>query len=236
MPKSMFQIFVCEPARSTRKWYTVPLSLIVHVALLTALIVTPLVATGVLPTPRSVFAFVTPAPPPSPPPSSPQPRPSEVARRLQALVDAPTVPLEPPSGIGRELALDFGLDPAVGVDTTAAVVEGVTPGGLIEAPPPAPPPIQPIRVGGQIKPPSRLKDVPPIYPAIAQAARVEGDVIIGATIGTNGTVENARVLRSAPLLDQAALDAVRMWVYLPTLLNGQPVPVIMTVIVRFRLK
>ena len=75
----------------------------------------------------------------------------------------------------------------------------------------------------------------PVYPPIAQAARVQGIVIIEATIGADGRVVNARILRSVPLLDQAALDAVRQWQYTPTLLNGVPVPVIMTVTVKFTL-
>jgi protein TonB len=90
-------------------------------------------------------------------------------------------------------------------------------------------------VGGQIKPPTKTKDVKPVYPPIAQSARVQGVVIIEATIGANGRVQDARVLRSIPLLDQAALDAVRQWEFTPTLLNGVPVPVIMTVTVQFTL-
>jgi len=68
-----------------------------------------------------------------------------------------------------------------------------------------------------------------VYPAIAQNAGVTGAVIIEATIGADGRVIDAKVLRSIPLLDQAALDAVRQWEYKPTLLNGVAVPVIMTV-------
>jgi protein TonB len=93
-----------------------------------------------------------------------------------------------------------------------------------------------VRVGGQIKPPRKTKDVNPVYPAIAQSARVQGIVIIEATIGPNGKVTDARVLRSIPLLDAAALEAVRQWEYTPTLLNGVPVPVIMTVTVNFTLQ
>jgi protein TonB len=92
-----------------------------------------------------------------------------------------------------------------------------------------------VRVGGNIKPPQRTKNVNPVYPPIAQSARVQGIVIIEATIGQNGRVTEARVLRSIPLLDQAALDAVRQWEYSPTLLNGVPVAVIMTVTVNFTL-
>jgi len=92
-----------------------------------------------------------------------------------------------------------------------------------------------MRVGGAIHAPRRITNVNPIYPAIAQNARVQGVVIIEATIGTTGEVKDARVLRSIPLLDQAALDAVKQWRYEPTLLNGTAVPIIMTVTVNFAL-
>ena len=61
-------------------------------------------------------------------------------------------------------------------------------------------------------------------------------MILEATIGPDGRVQDVKVLRSIPLLDQAALDAVRQWVFTPTLLNGVPVPVIMTVTVQFTLQ
>jgi protein TonB len=109
-------------------------------------------------------------------------------------------------------------------------------GGLPTAPPPPPPPSAPVRVGGNIKTPTKTKNVPPVYPPIAQSARVSGVVIIEATIGADGHVKDAKVLRSIPLLDQAALDAVKQWQFTPTLLNGVPVPVIMTVTVNFTLQ
>ena len=90
-----------------------------------------------------------------------------------------------------------------------------------------------VRVGGPIKPPIKISDVKPVYPALAQSARVSGTVVIEATIDTNGSVIDATVVKSVPLLDQAALDAVRQWVYMPTLLNGVAVPVLMTVTVNF---
>ena len=84
--------------------------------------------------------------------------------------------------------------------------------------------------------PTKTKNVQPVYPPIAQSARVQGVVIIEATIGADGRVKDAKVLRSIPLLDQAALDAVKQWQFTPTLLNGVPVPVIMTVTVNFTLQ
>jgi len=93
----------------------------------------------------------------------------------------------------------------------------------------------PVRVGGDIKVPTKIKDVKPAYPEIAQAAGVQGIVIIEAVIGTEGSIADARVLRGIPLLDEAALDAVRQWQFTPTLLNGAPVQVVMTVTVNFTL-
>jgi protein TonB len=90
-----------------------------------------------------------------------------------------------------------------------------------------------LRVGGNIKPPTKIKDVPAVYPAIASQAGVEGVVILEVRIGTDGLVEEAHVLRSIPLLDQAALDAVKQWQFEPTLMNGAPIPVIMTVTINF---
>jgi TonB family protein len=118
------------------------------------------------------------------------------------------------------------------------------------APPPPPPPAPPapgttarpadwapnaIRVGGQIRPPTKVKDVSPVYPPIAQSAHVQGVVILESLIGADGRVQDARVLRSIPLLDQAALDAVKQWEFTPTLLNGAPVPIVMTMTVQFTL-
>ncbi|MEP6915400.1 MAG: energy transducer TonB [Acidobacteriota bacterium] len=90
-----------------------------------------------------------------------------------------------------------------------------------------------VRPGGRIMPPKKTKDVAPVYPALAQSARVSGEVTIDATIGADGKVIDAKVVHSIPLLDQAALDAVQQWEYLPTMLNGVPVPILVTVKVNF---
>jgi TonB family protein len=90
-----------------------------------------------------------------------------------------------------------------------------------------------LRVGGAIKTPTKIRDVRPVYPPIARAAHVSGVVILETKIGADGGIEDARVLRSIPLLDEAALDAVKQWKFEPTLLNGKPVPVIMTTTISF---
>jgi protein TonB len=109
--------------------------------------------------------------------------------------------------------------------------------------PPAPPPpaaphsvaTTPIRLHSGMTPPAKQVDAAPVYPAIAQSARIEGMVILEAVIDAQGRVESARILRSIPLLDQAALDAVRQWRFSAARLNGDAVPVVMTVTVNFTL-
>jgi protein TonB len=98
----------------------------------------------------------------------------------------------------------------------------------------AEPPSAPLRVS-QVSAPRKRHHVNPAYPPLAAAARVQGTVLLEATLDEEGNVVNLVVLRSVPLLDGAALDAVRQWKYEPTLLNGSPVPVLMSVSLRFEL-
>jgi protein TonB len=109
--------------------------------------------------------------------------------------------------------------------------------GFTPAPPPSAPPAPPptVRVGGHIRPPEKIHSVSPVYPAIAQQARLEGIVILEAVIAPDGTIRDVRTLRAHPIFEAAALEAVRQWRYRPTLLNGVPVNVIMTVTINFHL-
>lgn len=233
MPSDLFGD-VTDPSIKvgSRKWYTVPVSLALHtVAVLTAVIV-PLMATGALPVPYNevIFVPVMSAPLPAPPPvhRSDLPKPP-VNQNAAPVVTPDTISKEP------EVTFETGVPDAVGIHDPG-IFEGKT--ALIEPlPPPARPPApdKPVRIGGEIMPPERIRNVAPVYPPIAQAARAQGTVIIEAVIGVDGRVQDARVLRSAPLLDEAALAAVRQWLYTPTRLNGQPVSVVMTVTVRFQL-
>jgi len=109
------------------------------------------------------------------------------------------------------------------------------PEGVPERPAPPRSATGAVRVGGQIREPRRLHHVSPAYPDIAKQARVQGIVILECEITAEGDVGRVTVLRGIPLLDEAAIEAVRQWRYAPTLLQGQPVPVIMTVTVNFRL-
>ena len=223
MPRDMFGDVVNPTIKlGSQKWYTVPLSIVAHVAIFGAVIIIPLMAADVLPTPPTMMAFVGAPPKVQPVPvSNPNAAPTEAPKEI--------VP-EPPS-VPSTAGVPGGVEGGIPGGTVGGVV-----GGLPEAPPPPPPPTAPVRVGGNIKTPTKTKDVRPVYPPIAQSARVSGVVIIEATIGADGKVKDAKVLRSIPLLDQAALDAVKQWQFTPTLLNGVPVPVIMTVTVNFTLQ
>ncbi len=93
-----------------------------------------------------------------------------------------------------------------------------------------------VRAVGDIMPPRLVKAVDPVYPEIARQAQVEGVVIVEARADEKGNVEDARILRSIPLLDQAAIEAVKQWKYEPAIINGKPQKVVVTVTVRFMLK
>jgi len=112
-------------------------------------------------------------------------------------------------------------------------VAGGVVGGL--PPPPPPPPQAPIRVGGEIKEPKKVKDVPPTYPPFAVKAKVQGIVYLDAVIGKDGSVTDVKVTRGNEMLQQAAIDAVKQWKYTPTLLGGVPVEVALYVTVIFQL-
>jgi protein TonB len=93
----------------------------------------------------------------------------------------------------------------------------------------------PVRVGGDVKPPIKTKDVKPVYPSMARQTRIQGVVILEITIGDDGKVKAVKVLKSLALLEAAAVDAVKQWEFKPTLVNGKPTPVIMPVAVNFTL-
>jgi len=92
---------------------------------------------------------------------------------------------------------------------------------------------EPLRIGGNVLEAKLIHKVIPIYPAMARAARISGTVHLIGVIGRDGTVQHLQLVDGHPLLTQAALDAVRQWVYRPTLLNGDPVEVVAPIEVKF---
>ena len=116
----------------------------------------------------------------------------------------------------------------MGATVGNGVREGDGPGTVDPGPP--------RRAGVDVTPPARLSGETPVYPDIARQARIAGKVVIECTIDPSGRVVNANVTRGIPLLNAAALEAVRTWRYRPTLVGGVPVAVLMTVTVSFSLR
>ena len=211
-------------------------SFLVHTAVLGVAMVVRLVATTELPDPPIATRFMVAAPmdvPDVPPPPRPaQPTAPTVNQNAAPLVAPDTIAPEVPRvvldtvPIGPGVIGDAARDGGTGIDI------GPPPPPRVATPPP---PKEPLHVGGVIKAPQKIHHVAPVYPTIAQAARVSGTVIIEALIAEDGSVRDVKVLRSVPLLDSSASDAVRQWRFTPTLLNGVPVQVIMTVTVTFNL-
>ena len=160
-----------------------------------------------------------------------------------------------PTEIPKEIPPPMDEAPVIGVSNivggipggVAGGVAGGVPGGVVGnllsgvapvAPPPPPKPVKrdPIKVGGNVQESKLIRRVEPVYPELAKRARVQGRVILVVTVDEEGNVSDIRVSSGHPLLDEAALTAVRQWKYSPTLLNGEPVPVIATVTVIFNLK
>jgi protein TonB len=218
---------------------TMPVSLALHVLAAAVLVLVPILSPTQLPEPSGVVHafFVEPVmnvvpPPPPPPPAvrSVTHRPTEPHPQSTAFVAPIDVPTEVPNP-GLDLGVDGGMPGGVEGGVEGGVVGGVV-GGLPSEPVA---PVAPVRVGGGVKAPTRLKYVAPEYPSLAVRAHVSGVVVVDAVLSPDGHVTGAKILRSIAMLDDAALAAVRQWVYTPTLLGGVPVPVEMTVTVTFNL-
>jgi periplasmic protein TonB len=163
------------------------------------------------------------------------------------VIRAPTrVPDKPAARIFDDVgAMPDGFLP--GGDSSG--VPGLSPtvdlGQRSVAPPPQAPKPQPqvqkpttpmrLAVGGRVRQPKLIREVRPVYPPLARQARMQGVVKITAIVSRDGSVQSLQVVSGHPLLVAAAMDAVRQWLYEPTLLNGEPVEVVLVVDVNFRL-
>jgi protein TonB len=230
----------------------VTVSILVHVLILTALLLSPLYFTETVDLKGfTQTLLVAPPPPPPPPPpaqaiakTAPTPRRTFVAAgRLIA-----------PTFIPQKIAMlkEEPLPPDVAAGVVGGVPGGV-PGGQLggviggivsdasrtNVPQPAAPvaqPRAPVRVGGRVRPPRLLSKLSPVYPPLAKQTRVQGVVTIDAVIDTEGNVVEMRVVSGHPLLISAALETVKQWKYEPTYLNDQPIAVKLIVTVTFQLE
>jgi protein TonB len=239
MPRDLFGAVACRPP-SVRSRRAPIVSVFVHTVAIVVAIVLSIVGGDSLPAPHEALAYFElpvriadvqlPPPPPKPRTALNEPQ--------VPTVNSSAAPLVAPVGIREETGLEDRLiDLERGIDGGFADSLSDTGTVALELPPPPPPaPPAPVRLHSGIRAPNKVLNVAPVYPELARRAGVEGIVILEATIDTQGQVVSATVLRSVPLLDQSAVDAVRQWKFSPALLNGVPVPVIMTVTVRFQLK
>ena len=225
-----------------RRAWTGVVSLGVHAVALVAVVVLPLLYDDALPdTATEVRAFfarpldvAVPSPPPPPPPPAARaatrsPVPSPASRFV--------APVEIPAEIVPEEGLDLGVEGGASGGVEGGVPGGVV-GGIVGGLPPEaapPPPTRPVRAGIDVREPRRVKSVAPVYPKLAVDSRVQGIVVLECEIDARGRISDVKVLRGNPLLNDAAVEAARQWVYTPTLLNGVPVPVLMSVTVTFSL-
>jgi periplasmic protein TonB len=216
---------------------TVTTSVVVHVVVVVLIVVVPLIGGVSLPAAMSrIDAFIAPLELPPPPMQQPPPTATNAppmnpdAAPLHAPdTIAPEVERPPAAGV---VSAPGGLPIGAGVGVPGSI-PNVGPVSIAQPPPPVEQ--GPVRAGGKVQFPKRVSYVEPVYPQIATTARVEGTVILEAIIDESGAVTNLRVIRSIPLLDEAAKQAVARWRYSPTTLNGVKVPVIMTVTVTFKL-
>ncbi|HZT76132.1 MAG TPA: energy transducer TonB [Vicinamibacterales bacterium] len=214
-------------------------SIVAHTVVVGGALAAQALAVGPLPTLQVPLTFegaipvrIADIPLPPPPRRVPASNVPQTSRNAAPVVAPSTIRAEP----ALEAVPDRSLEP--GAVYSGIGSNGITDGGAIVErlpPPPPPAPQTPVPIGGRIAPPRQLVRVAPVYPALARASHVSGVVILETTIDARGNVADVRVLRSIPLLDQAAIDAVRQWSFTPTLLNGVAVPVVMTVTVNFTL-
>lgn len=246
----MFELFSGDRRRAPhRSSIPVLISTTAHVIALGVMLAIPIlyVSEDLPEIPDMLTFVVSAAPPPPPPPPPPPAAPAATPSKPKATTPVPptsprAAPVEAPPEIAEEIHVDITNEEGV-LDG----VEGGIPGGVIggfiadlpQPPPPPPPPApvarDPVRVGGDLKAPALLERVEPEYPPLAIRAKVQGVVILEALVDRDGRVESVRVLRSIPLLDNAAIAAVRQWRYSPLLLNGQPERFVLTVTLSFSL-
>ena len=242
------QTFVDGTGKTAKPW-TTSIGFLIQAIVVGFFVLVPMIWTEVLPA-GTLKAFLTAPPPPPPPPPPPAEAPKTIqvkiiprqfdAGRLMQPKAVPTAiavikedELPPPSTGG----VPGGFSGGVSSGLLSGILAGSSP---VLAPPPkkvdAPKPVQRITVGGKVQEAMLIKKVIPVYPPLARSTRIQGHVILSATISKEGTIEELKLISGHPLLAPAAMAAVKQWVYKPTLLNSEPVEVATEVDVNFTLQ
>lgn len=229
-----------DPRPKGQKPFLFWLALAIHAGALLALVVVPLVRVDQdLPQFVSMPTFLA-RPPSAPPPRPPQPPPATPRgsgtsnpARPRLLEASFLASIDIPSAISAEdfVGSDFGTPGGVEGGIPGGVGGGVG-GGLAGVPPQ---PAEPVRLDFRKEEARPVTRVEPVYPDLAAQARVQGVVILEVMVDVQGAPSSVTVLRSVPLLESAAIEAVRQWRWKPYKLLDRPVPFSVTVTVNFRL-
>jgi protein TonB len=245
----MFEQSLLLDPTATRKTGALAASLTLQTIAVGAIIAIPLIWGDRLPDVRPYISLALPITtlPPEPMPARAAPssststrastgpsRPFPAPARIVSLSEIPTI------GVEEAPALSSGGN-AVG-DPLGAMSALPSFGAIFHDPPPKPKPAaetkqpdKPLRLGGEVLAAKLVKKVIPVYPSLARQVRISGKVELLGVIARDGTIQHLQVVSGHPLLVQAALEAVRQWIYSPTLLNGQAMEVIAPISVNFTL-
>ena len=241
----MFETAISYGPPSHRMWTTC-MGMTGQAILVACAIVIPLWFPAALPRPESLVAWLTAPPMPVPPVAqqaivaAPKMLPFQyVGPGLHAPLNIPTrvVMIEdpplPPGAVAYSVGKGIGdfmqaiLTPPAPASAAAPVVHAAQ--SVVPAP-------VRVRVGTGVKPAEVLSRVIPVYPPLARQARISGVVELEGVVGVDGHIRELKVLNGHPLLIRAALEAVAQWVFRPTLLNGEPVEIVQSVVVHFNLQ
>lgn len=227
----------------TKRGATTTIAVIAQIAFVGVLVLIPLIYTEALPK-QQLMTFLVAPPPPPPPPPPPAAAPVHVVKKIET--DLNNGALRTPTAIPKKIAMIKEDEPPPSSVGVMGGVAGGVPGGqmggviggIISSAPVAVPKVatpQKIRVSQGVSEGLLVRKVSPSYPPLAKQARIQGSVVLQATIGKDGSIQNLRVVSGHPMLTQSAIDAVKQWKYRPYLLNGEAVEVETTVQVNFTL-
>jgi protein TonB len=235
----MFEQSMLLPSAPGKKAGALAASLAAQTLAVGTLLLIPLLYTDRLPFAQlQLPTFLPPAPPPAPV----KPEVVSHLRRVPRIWNPLTVPRTIPPLNTRPEIIDDTPALLAGIDSGAFLPPtlGTVFSRVIPPPPPAPrvtepAPSKPITVTSDVQAAKLIRKVIPVYPRLAIAAHISGTVRLLGMVATDGTVQQIRVVSGPALLVEAALDAVRQWVYRPTMLSGKPVEVIAPIDVIFTL-
>jgi protein TonB len=238
----MFEDSILELRTKKRSPWATIFSFVVQVGLVFVMILIPLIYTEALPkTQLMTFLVAPPPPPPPPPPPAAQP----VVHVQKVVSELDNGELRTPTKIPKKILIAKDEDQPVSTGVVGGVPGGVPGGqmggvigGIISSTPVAVPKVatpQRVRVSAGVTEGLLIHKVQPAYPPLARSARIQGQVVLQAVIGKDGTIQGLHAVSGHPMLTPAAIDAVKQWRYKPYFLNGEPVEVDTQITVNFTL-